>query len=175
MKELLNLALAFLRVGVFGYGGGPSMVPLIQYETVEKYKWMTENEFIDAFILGNTLPGPIALKMSAFVGYKVSGVPGVIISVFMVSLPSVIMMLVLTSLYFTFKDKPFVKGVMKAVGPVILALLFMIVWDVFPETMIDWSTIVIGVISFIVMQFFKVHPAYVVLVSIILGGFVYSK
>ena len=73
MSQNKNLMVGFARTGVTGYGGGPSTIPLIEYEAVQKYKWMTEDEFGDILALANTLPGPIATKMAAYIGYKVNG------------------------------------------------------------------------------------------------------
>lgn len=76
MKPYLELAVGFARTGVTGYGGGPSTIPLIEFEAVKKYKWMTEEEFGETLALANTLPGPIATKMAAYIGYKVKGKDG---------------------------------------------------------------------------------------------------
>ena len=66
-----QLFLAFFRVGMLGYGGGPSSIPLVHQEVVKKYGWMDDDEFADVLALGNTLPGPIATKMAGYIGYRV--------------------------------------------------------------------------------------------------------
>ena len=63
MKQV-QLFMAFFRVGMLGYGGGPSSIPLVHKEVVEKYKWMNDDEFADVLALRNTLPGPISTKMA---------------------------------------------------------------------------------------------------------------
>ena len=68
MGTLARLFLAFLKVGVFGYGGGPAMIPLVQEEVVDVHAWLTPAEFTDALAMGNSLPGPIIVKMSVFIG-----------------------------------------------------------------------------------------------------------
>src|SRR4051794_36642614 len=73
LKAYMELAIGFARTGVTGYGGGPSTIPLIEFEAVKKYKWMNEDEFVEILALANTLPGPIATKMAAYIGYKVKG------------------------------------------------------------------------------------------------------
>jgi chromate transporter len=66
MKQI-QLFFAFFRVGMLGYGGGPSSIPLVHKEVVEKYKWMNDDEFADVLALGNALPGPIATKMAGYI------------------------------------------------------------------------------------------------------------
>ncbi|MFX5046182.1 chromate transporter, partial [Acinetobacter baumannii] len=61
-----HLFLAFFRIGIFGFGGGPTMVPLFYTECVKKYKWVTDEDFSDNLALANALPGPIATKLAAF-------------------------------------------------------------------------------------------------------------
>lgn len=66
----------FFRVGMLGFGGGPSSIPLVHKEVVEKYKWMNDDEFSDVLALGNALPGPIATKMAGYIGFRVGGFLG---------------------------------------------------------------------------------------------------
>ena len=67
---------AFFRVGIFGFGGGPAMIPLVRAEVVTRHHWLTDEEFADVLAIGNTLPGPIATKMPGYIGYRVGGVTG---------------------------------------------------------------------------------------------------
>ena len=73
----VDLLLGFGRVGLFGFGGGQAMIPLMEQECVQQAEWMNSEEFIDALAMGNALPGPIAIKMAAMVGWKVGGHWGV--------------------------------------------------------------------------------------------------
>ncbi len=66
MKKYIDLFIAFMRCGIFGFGGGQATVPLIQEEVVENYKWLTMEEFIDAQALAQSLPGPVTTKMATF-------------------------------------------------------------------------------------------------------------
>ena len=77
MKQA-DIFMAFFRVGILGYGGGPSSIPLVHKEVVDKYKWMDTDEFGDVLALGNALPGPIATKMAGYIGYRVGGILGMV-------------------------------------------------------------------------------------------------
>ena len=76
MSAIADLAVSWARVGLLGFGGGSSMVPLMHSECVDVRAWMSDDEFLDALALGNTLPGPIAAKISIYVGLQVAGWAG---------------------------------------------------------------------------------------------------
>jgi len=101
---------SFAKVGIFGYGGGPSMIPLIQEEVVDRQRWLAIEEFIDALAMGNALPGPIAIKMPAYVGFKIAGLPGAIAGVIGMMLPCFVLMLVLATFFLRYKDMPQVQA-----------------------------------------------------------------
>lgn len=109
MLELWHLFLAFFIPGIVGYGGGPASIPLIEHEVVNRYGWMSTQEFGEVLALANALPGPIATKMAAFVGWEVAGVPGVIATLFATVGPSLAAMLLLMSVLLKYKDHPRMK------------------------------------------------------------------
>ena len=128
MGLIWELFLAFARVGIFGYGGGPSVIPLLQREVVG-HGWLTETEFIDALAVGNALPGPIATKMSVYIGYKLAGASGIGAALLGMLLPSTIAMLVVAIFFFTLKDAPWVKAALTAVRPAVVGLLIWTAYD----------------------------------------------
>ena len=99
MPVWVDLGAAWLRIGLFGFGGGPSVIPLVRAECVDRYGWMTDAQLLDALAFGNALPGPIAVKLAAHVGMQVGGVPGCIVALAALNLPSIGMMLGLAALY----------------------------------------------------------------------------
>ena len=169
MKEAIFLFYAFTKVGILGFGGGHSMVPLIQVEVVDNYKWLTIEEFTEALAMANSLPGPITTKMSVFTGYKVAGMTGAAVSVVGLVLPSMVLMLILASLYLKYKDLPAVKGALKALRPVVVALLALVVYNIFPTSINSWHTVMIGVLAFIAIAFLKVHPAVIIGAAALFG------
>ena len=169
----LNLFLTFTKIGVLGYGGGPAMIPLIQEEVVEGHTWMTDEEFVDTLAMGNTLPGPIATKMSMFVGYKVGGWVGAILGLVGLLWPSSVLMMVLGIAFLRFKDMPFAQAMLTAVRPVVVALLAYTAYSVLPASVKNWHTGLIAVVAFVAVAFFNVHPALTILIAAILGLIVY--
>ncbi|WP_442596546.1 chromate transporter [Neobacillus sp. D3-1R] len=176
MKTQLQLFLAFFRVGMLGYGGGPSSIPLVHKEVVERYKWMNDDEFSDVLALGNTLPGPIATKMSGYIGYRVAGILGLIIALAATIIPTIVLMIVLLTFLSSFKDQPWVMGMTKAVVPVVGVMLASLTWDFFKKSKesLGWK-IALGIIaaSFILIQFAGFHPA--ILIAALLLFAIFKK
>ena len=173
LRTWLNLFLSFAKIGLVGYGGGPAMIPLIQEEVVEGQDWMSDEEFVDTLAMGNTLPGPIATKMSFFIGYKVGGWAGAPIALFGLLLPSLVLMMVLGILFLRFKDLPFAKAMLTAVRPVVVALLAYTAYTVFPKGIKNWHTGLIALVAFGAVAFLNVHPALTILAAAALGLIVY--
>ncbi len=173
MALLWRIFFAFAKVGIFGYGGGPSMIPLIQEEVVDVHGWLTTEEFVDALAMGNSLPGPIAIKMSAYVGYKLAGVSGSLAGVLGIAAPSMILMLVMAAFFLKYKDVPQVQATLKAVRPAVVALMALVVYEIFPRSITSWDTALIMLVTFAAVAFLKVHPALTILGAAILGLVIY--
>jgi chromate transporter len=171
MKQL-DLFLAFFRVGMLGYGGGPSSIPLVHKEVVEKYKWMNDDDFADVLALGNTLPGPIATKMAGYIGYRVAGFTGMVNAVMATIVPTILLMIVLLTSISSFKDLPWVAGMTKAVVPVVGVMLATLTWDFFKKSNETLGKVTAGLMvvgGLILMEVLNVHPAILILVLLILA------
>ncbi|WP_018923427.1 chromate transporter [Salsuginibacillus kocurii] len=168
----IEIFLAFFWPGILGYGGGPASIPLIQYEVVDRYEWMTNTEFSEALAFGNSLPGPIATKMAGYIGYDVAGISGAFVGLFATIAPSLLLMFVLLGFLYKHKDNPKVKRMTAWIRPIIAILLGVLAFEFFWEAGIDsgWlHTAIIAVISYFSLEKWKVHPALV-----IVGGLAYG-
>lgn len=170
-----NIFLAFFIPGILGYGGGPASIPLVENEVVDRYGWYTVQEFSQILALGNSLPGPIATKMAGYIGYDVGGVLGAIIAVFATVAPSLILMIILLKILLKYKNSPKVKRLTSYVRPIIAILLGVMAWDFFVESYEGigiWQTVGIGVISFFMIERWRIHPAIVIVAAFVYGGLV---
>ena len=95
MKELIELFFVFAKIGLFTFGGGYAMLPMLQKEIVEKHKWAREDEIMDYFAIGQVTPGIIAVNTSTFVGYKTKGIIGGIVATAGMVFPSLIIITVI--------------------------------------------------------------------------------
>lgn len=167
-----EIFLAFFIPGILGYGGGPATIPLIEAEVVQRYGWMTVEEFGEVLALGNALPGPIATKMAGYIGYEMGGILGAAVGLFATIAPSLILMIVLLSILYKYKDSPKVKLLSSIVRPTVAVLLGVIAYRFIASSyeQSGWiQTAVLMIISYILMEKRKVHPAFV-----ILGGLIYG-
>ncbi len=157
--------MAFLRIGLLGFGGGPSMIPLVRAEAVTRYAWMTDDEFGDVLAIGNTLPGPIATKMAGYIGYRVGGVFGCINAVVAVVLPCVLAMIALLGLFTRYRDQRWIQGMSEGVIPVVMVMMAQLTWDFFAKSRaaLGWlATLIMGGIAGGLIYWLDVHPGLVI-------------
>lgn len=173
MSDLVALFVAFARVGLLGFGGGPAMIPLIQAEVVDGSGWLGRGEFLDAFAFGNALPGPIATKLAGYVGYQVAGWPGALSGLIGITAPTIVMIVALASLYQRHRERRVVQRFLFGVRPVVVALLALVVWDFAPTALAPdgagwgaWPLWLIAVAALAASLRTKLHPA----LLIVLGG-----
>lgn len=169
-RTQLHIFLAFFRVGVLGFGGGPSSIPLVHQETVKKYRWMDDEEFADTLALANTMPGPIATKMAGYIGYKISGLLGCINGIIATVAPTALAMIFLLQLLQEFKDIPWVQHMSASVVPVVAVMLATMTWDFVKKSgeTLGWKKgifIIIG--SLLLTEGLNLHPAILILVLIL--------
>lgn len=170
-----DVLLSFCKVGLLGFGGGPSMIPLIQLEVVNRRGWLDAATFTDALAFGNALPGPIATKLAGYVGYQVAGVAGATAGLIGISVPTILAMIALAGLYQRHKDRRFVRDFLRGVRPVVIALLAVVVWDLASGAMwlrdpwwSNWPYLLIALAALLAAVRLKTHPALLIL----LGGMV---
>ncbi|MCT2537224.1 chromate transporter [Aquibacillus koreensis] len=160
-----EIFLAFFIPGIVGYGGGPASIPLVENEVVDRFGWLSVNGFSEMLAMANALPGPIATKMAGYIGYQQAGIPGAFVGVFATVAPSLILMIVLLGILMRFKDSPKVKRMTSLIRPTIAILLGVMAFDFFRTSYVDsgvWQMIGIAVVSFVLMEKLKVHPAFVI-------------
>ncbi|MEQ6390895.1 chromate transporter [Bacillaceae bacterium S4-13-58] len=173
IEKYWEIFLAFFIPGIVGYGGGPASIPLVENEVVNRYSWMTVGEFSEMLALANSLPGPIATKMAGYIGYMQGGVLGSVIGIFATVAPSLILMIVLLSVLYKFKDSPRVKKMTVLIRPAIAILLGAMAYKFFANSYHDsglWQTILLVFVSYFLLEKWKVHPAFVIMGSLVYGA-----
>jgi chromate transporter len=170
---LWQLFLAFFIPAILGYGGGPASIPLVENEVVGHYHWMSVSEFSNILAFGNALPGPIATKMAGYIGYDVAGVAGSVVAMFATIAPSLILLIALLHLLERFKDSPKVKWLTLLIRPIIVVMLGMMAYNFFATSFQSsgWLPMaLIAAASFVLMQRFRIHPAFVIAGALIIGA-----
>ncbi len=156
---------AFFRVGIFGFGGGPAMIPLVRAEVVTRHKWLTDEEFADVLAIGNTLPGPIATKMPGYIGYRVAGVSGCIAAVIAVILPMIVAMIVMLGIFSRYRDVAWIRGMGQAVIPVVMVMMGQLAWDFFDKSQaaLGWlASTLMAIVAGVLIYWLGMHPGWVI-------------
>ena len=123
MNEYAQLYLVFLRIGGLTFGGGLAMLPMLKYELVEKKNWITEEDLLDCYAIGQCTPGIIAVNTSTFVGYKRKGVMGGIVSTLGMITPSIVIITLVAICLQAFIENVWVQHALMGVRAVVCALM----------------------------------------------------
>lgn len=124
MKLLIELFFTFAKIGLFTFGGGYAMLPMLQKEVVENKKWSTEAEIMDYFAIGQVTPGVIAVNTSTFVGYKLKGLIGALIATLGMIIPSLIIITLIAAFLKNFADYPTVQHAFNGLRACVCVLIF---------------------------------------------------
>lgn len=165
---LSKLFIFFAKVGSFIYGGGLVIIPFIENEVVNKLGWLTQSEFLAGIALGQVTPGPVVIT-AAFIGYKVSGVIGSLLSTVAIFLPSFIFILIAAPYLKKLKDIPWIKAALKGVNAAVIGTILSSIISLIPAAIIDIPTVLIAIGGFISIIKYKVNVFWCVGISGILG------
>lgn len=171
----LQLFYTYFKIGLFGFGGGYAMLSLIQHEVVEKYGWLTSAEFADVVAISQMTPGPIGINSATYIGYSVTGsVWGSALATFSVCLPSFIIVLLIAHFYTKFRNNKYVNYAFTGIRPVTVGLIASAALLLMnPENFVDYKSILIFAVSFVLVMFAKIHPILMILLAGISGLFLY--
>ena len=186
----LELLITFSKIGLFCFGGGYGMIPIIEREIVA-HNWLTSQEFVNIISVSEMTPGPIAINTATFVGYKIGGNPGGALATIGVVLPSLILILGISHFLSKFQHHPIIKETIYGIRPVVLALIIQATIFVAKNTffkkginiktllnfgadshfleIINPVTIAITVVSLIILLVPKIHPILVILAAGAIG------
>lgn len=173
LKTYAELSLAMFRTGILGYGGGPSTVPLIRHEVVSRYRWMADEEFGEVLAIANTLPGPIATKLAAYLGYRLKGTLGALVGLLAHILPTAVAMIALVSFIDVFSSSRIIHGMIEAVVPVVAVMLGQMCYE-FGEKAVKglgkYMALACGVIAFVLLEWVQLHPAILIAIALAYGS-----
>ena len=134
--SLVDVGAFFFMVGALSFGGGLTMIAFIQEQVVSHYHWLTPREFIDGLALGQFTPGPI-LMVAAYVGYKVAGISGAVVSAAGIFSPSFILMLSVLPVFERVRRLAWTRAVMKGIGPAVIGVLGVSLLQMAPHALPD--------------------------------------
>ena len=123
ITSLFTLFRSFFKIGLFTFGGGYAMIPLIEAEIIDRRKWLARDEFLELLTLAQSAPGPIAINTSVFIGYKVRGIRGAVASALGAVMPSFLIILVIAIFFAEVRHNIVVDAAFKGMRPAVVALI----------------------------------------------------
>lgn len=169
MKELWQLFLTFARIGGFTFGGGYAMLPMLQKELVEKYKWTTEEELMDFYAISQCTPGVIAVNVATLIGRKRKGIMGGIAATLGVVFPSFVIISIIAAVLNNFAELPVVKYAFVGIRACVCALILDAIIKLGKKAIVDKITLAIAIAVFLLMCFFDISPIFIVIGSAFIG------
>lgn len=172
---LWSLFMIFFKMGCISFGGGYTMIPLIQQEAVA-HQWMSEQEFMDTVALAGMGPGPIAINIASLVGYHAAGIQGAVTAAAGIVLPSLMVIIALAACFYKLHENLWVKSSLYGLRPIISALIVYaslhMIATVANGQYLSWSTLAtlgIAAAAIIAIVRYRVNPFLIIIASGLLG------
>ena len=174
MAKYCELFATFFKIGTFTIGGGYAMIPLIQREVVERRRWLSETEMLDAIALSQTMPGILAANIAALVGQRLRGTKGALTAVIGNILMPIVFILLIALFFRQFKDNPTVEAIFMGIRPAVVALIAAPVFTLARKAGVTLKTVWIPVLAALLIWLLGVSPVLVILAALVIG-YLYSK
>lgn len=174
MNPYFQLFHIFFKIGAFTIGGGYAMVPIIEEEIVDKRQWISREEFVDLLAIAQSAPGVLAVNISIFIGYKLKGVKGCLVTTLGSVLPSFLIILMIAMFFQTFKDNVYVEKMFKAIRPAVVALIAAPTFSMGKTAKISIYNIWIPIVSALLIWLMDVSPVWIIVAAGVFG-FIWGK
>ena len=169
IKTCLELFWSFFKIGLFTFGGGMAMIPLIEKETAEKKHWVEEKDILEIIAISETTPGPIAINSATFIGFQTAGFAGALASTFGVVLPSFIIISVISRFLSAFESIEAVRYAFFGIRAGVIALIVKALWGLYkkcPKTIVSYIIIALAFVASVV---FGVNAILIIACSGLIG------
>ena len=168
MNRYLELFWSFFKIGLFTFGGGYAMIPIIQNEVIRRRGWIEEHDFLDLLTLAQSAPGPISLNTSVFVGYKLYGYRGAVTALAGVVLPAFTVILLVAVFFASVRHNAVVDAAFKGMRPAVVALIIAPIAG-FIKGM-HWILVAVAAAVAVVVWYFAISPVYLLVAGAAAGA-----
>jgi chromate transporter len=168
-REIFELYAVFFRIGLVTIGGGYVMLPIILAETVDRKKWVSEDEVINYYALSQSIPGIIAINTASLVGYHRRKLPGAIAAALGVMTPSIIIIMLVAAFCVGFWREPIVQKAFTGIRAAVAALILSAVVRMWKKAVKNWLGLTLAIIAFGAVIFFSVSPIIMILIGAAIG------
>lgn len=167
--ELWKLFWTFAKIGVMMFGGGPAMLPILQREVVDNRGWVTEEELVDYYAIGQCTPGIIAVNTATFIGQKQRGAAGGIAATLGIVFPSLVIISLLAGLISSFSHLAWLENAFAGIQVCVCVLIFNAVVKLMKQSVVDRRTAVIFLVVLVGSVFLNVSPVWFVIAAALAG------
>lgn len=171
---MLSLFRTFFHIGLFTIGGGYAMIPLIEAEVVDKKNWIGRDDLLDLMAVAQSCPGVFAVNIAIFIGYKLHGVRGAVMSALGCIMPSFLIILTIALFFQQFQDNPWVARAFRGIRPCVVALIAVPTFKMAQTARIGWTNIWIPVVCAFLIWLFGISPIWIIAAAG-LGGYLYGR
>jgi chromate transporter len=169
MNHLAELAAVYAQLSLLAFGGANAIVPEMQRQVVDVHHWMSAHEFAALFALAQAAPGPNMMVVS-LVGWRVAGLWGALVTTAAVTMPSSILTLIVSGVWYRFKDAAWRKALQTGLQPVTAGLIMASAALLIETTAVDWQAAAVTVVTALLFIFTKWHPLAILAASAIAGA-----
>lgn len=169
MNIYLDLFVTFFKIGLFTFGGGYAMLPMLEAEVVNKKHWASYEELMDYFAVGQCTPGVIAVNTATFIGYNKRKVPGALVATAGVICPSIVIILIIASLLTTFAQEPIVQHALSGIRVAVCVLILQAVIKLFKAGVKNIWGVVIFAFA-LVCSYLSLVPTVVIVIAAAAAG-----
>lgn len=169
MKLFRELFISFFKIGLFTFGGGYAMLPMLQREIVDRHHWVTEEEVLDYYAIGQCTPGVIAVNTATFVGTKLAGAAGAAVSTVAVVTPSLIIITLISSILKNFASYEVVQHAFSGIRVGVAVLVVVSLAKLFKKGVKGKMGYGIFAVSMLLVVLFDISPVWIVLGALAFG------
>ncbi len=172
---LLELFLVFLRISAVTIGGGYVMFPMLKREVVDSKRWISDQEMVDYYALGQSIPGIIAMNTSTLIGYRKRGVPGAFVAAAGMATPSLVVILLIAAFLTPYFNLPVVQKAFAGIRAAVVAMIVMAVLQVGKKSVDSVAKLVISIGAFLAIAGLHIHPVLMIVAGSMLGLLLFRK
>lgn len=166
---LLDLYSTFAKIGTFTIGGGLAMMPMMEKELINKKHWITDEDLLDYYAIGQSTPGIVAVNVSTFVGFRQFGILGGVVATLGMVTPSLVIIMILAGLINSISDYPYVQKALNGINVAVAALLTSVVIKFAKKTIKNIWNALFMICAFVLVFFLKVPPVWIIIAALVAG------
>ncbi len=165
----IELFWVFFKIGPATFGGGYAMIPIIEREVVERRGWIQQDEMNDLLSVAGSAPGGVGVNASAFVGYRMAGVFGAVAATLGITLPTFLIVFVLSLFYSLFHDQPKVAAAFQGIKGAVIGLIAVAAYRMGKSSLFDWTTIIVATAALMLLLLTGLNPIFLILSGLVIG------